>query len=329
MKIGIIGLGSIGQRHIRCLKDLGYKDIFALRTAKGHWKKSPADLSYIKEFYDADEFYSQGLDGVIISNPTSLHVEALKRALKEGLAVFVEKPISKDLKQLEKIKRLNTSRIMVGYNLRYSQIVKAMKSFLSSGKLGRIYKADLYCGQYLPSWHKDADYRKEYYSKRSLGGGALRTLSHEIDLAGYLLGQTIELVAKVQKISDLEIDVDDSVYMALRMKKGVIGFIELDLLNTKASRNGTIFGTKGILSYSFNPGELVFVDRSGKKKYLLQEKHSSVDRSYHDQMKDFVGLIKKRKNKTSCNFKDGLKVMRIIAAAELSSSSKRWQKVGR
>jgi predicted dehydrogenase len=329
MKLGIIGMGSIGQRHVRCLKDLGYKDIVALRTGKGHWKKLPADLSYIKELHDADEFYSQGLDGVIISNPTSLHVPAMKQALKEGVAVFVEKPISKDLKQLRNIKGLNTTRVMVGYNLRYSRIVKAMKSFISSGKLGRIYKADLYCGQYLPSWHKDADYRKEYYSKRSLGGGALRTLSHEIDLAGYLLGDTIELIAKVQKISDLEIDVDDSVYMALSMKKGVIGFIELDLLNTKPSRNGTIFGTKGILSYSFNPGAVMFVDRSGKKKYLLQEKQSSLDGSYHDQMKDFVGLIKKRKNKIFCNFQDGLKVMRIIDAAELSSSSKRWQKVGR
>ena len=75
MKLGILGLGSIGQRHVRCLKTLGYDDIIALRTKKGTMKTLPQELDFITEFYDIDEFYSQELDGIIISNILSIYLE--------------------------------------------------------------------------------------------------------------------------------------------------------------------------------------------------------------------------------------------------------------
>ena len=90
MKIGIVGLGSIGKRHINCLKQLGHENIIALRTKKGITKELPDELKYIEEVYSIEDFYSNELDGLIIANPTNLHVETMKIPLEKNIPIFLE-----------------------------------------------------------------------------------------------------------------------------------------------------------------------------------------------------------------------------------------------
>ena len=135
MKALFIGLGSIGQRHARSLKHLGHTDIVALRTRKGTSKALPEDISFIKEYDDIEDFYSTSMDCVIIANPTSLHVEAMKRPLSQGIPIFIEKPISDSVESLKAIKDLDTSRILVGYCLRHNDLISAIADLVSSGRL--------------------------------------------------------------------------------------------------------------------------------------------------------------------------------------------------
>jgi len=325
MKIGIIGLGSIGQRHVRCLGMLGYKDIVALRTKKG-LSKIPKELGYVKEFYKSEDFYKNKLDGIIVSNPTSLHVEAMKIPLEKGIPLFVEKPISDSLEQLKELNGLDVSKVMVAYCLRYNKIINFAKEFIDSGKLGRVLKARLYCGQYLPLWHPYADYRKEYYSRKDLGGGVLRTLSHEIDLAYYLFGKITELTALVEKISGLEIDVDDNALIMAKTAKNTAVLVELDCLNPEISRNGVIFGSEGRLEYSFSKSTVTFTKYGEKEKIIYSNPKLRRDDMYIEQLRDFIALIKKGK-KPRCNYEDGVNVMKVIRAAEESMRTRRWIKV--
>lgn len=326
MKIGIIGLGSIGQRHAACLKEIGYSEIIALRTEKGSIKELPPELNYITQVYSNEEFYSLNPDGIIISNPTSLHIESMKIPLEKGIPIFLEKPITNSIEKLKSLDSSDVSNIMVGYILRYHEIINVIKNFLESSKLGKIYKANLYCGQFLPSWHPHADYRKEYYARKDLGGGALRTLSHEIDLMHYLFGEVIELTASVIKISNLEIDVDDNVFMICRMKNESHIFIELDYLNPISTRNGIIFGSKGILEYSFLNHSVIFKDYNKNVKTVYSNPNYDYNEPYINQMRDFINLIK-TKSKPRCNFNDGIYVMKLIQAAECSAEFKMWQMI--
>ncbi|MBC8500906.1 MAG: Gfo/Idh/MocA family oxidoreductase [Nanoarchaeota archaeon] len=325
MKIGIIGLGSIGQRHARNLIKLDI-EVYALRTKKGTMKELPEELNSIKEVFDEKEFFSLKLDGVIISNPTSLHISTLKKTLEKELTVFVEKPVSNSLEQTDELKGLDVSKVMVGYNLRYNIIIKTVKKFIDEGKIGKIYKANLYCGQYLPTWHPYADYRKEYYSKKSLGGGVIRTLSHEIDLANYLFGRINEVCGVVEKISDLKIDVDDHAIILFKSEDNVTGQIELDYLNPKLSRTGVIIGSKGKIEYDFSEAKVSFTTLESEEKVLLKGGVNDWEKNYLDEMKGFVDFIKRRKT-IQCSFEEGVEVMRIIEAAEESTKSKKWIKI--
>ena len=327
MKIGIIGLGSIGKRHVRCLRQLGYEDIIALRTKKGTTKTLPVEFNYITEVFNVKDFYSNNLNGVIISNPTSLHIETMKMPLEKGLAIFVEKPIADSIEQLKEIADYDVSKVMVGFNLRYNEIINIVKEFIASGKLGKIYKANLYCGQFLPAWHPYADYRKEYYAHKDMGGGVIRTLSHEIDLMHYFFGNPKELCASIEKISDLEIDVEDNVYMICKMANHSLVSIELDYINPVLTRRGIIFGSEGTVEYSFSKLNVTFTDYNRKISIIYENINLNLNKMYINQMKNFVNFIK-NKESLRCTFEDGVNVMKVIKAAEESTKLKSWQSIG-
>ena len=326
MKIGIIGLGSIGQRHARTLFKLGITDVYALRTKKGTMTKLPDDLHTIKEVFSDDEFYDVGLDGVIIANPTSLHIETMKKALQKHIAIFVEKPLANHLSEIQELELYDLSKVFVGFTMRYDAVINQIKGFLDSGKLGSIYKACFYCGQYLPHWHPYADYRKEYYSRKELGGGVIRTLCHEIDLMQYLFGIPQELFGVVEKLSSLQIDVDDNALLICRMKDNALITIELDYLNPKDIRNGVIFGSEGILEYTYSTPEIRYTDNTGKTTVLYKKEKQDWDSTFQAEMEDFISVISSGGVPRS-TFHDGVEVMNIIEKAERSTRLKTWQKI--
>lgn len=326
MKIGIIGLGSIGQRHARTLLKLGISDIYALRTKKGTITKVPDDLRDLREVYSEDEFYDLGLDGVIIANPTSLHINTMKKALKKNIAVFVEKPLANHLSEVMELEGYNLSKVVVGFTLRYDAVFNHIKDVLDSNRLGEVYKAHLYCGQYLPHWHPYADYRKEYYSRKELGGGAIRTLCHEIDIMHYLFGVPKEVLGVVEKLSSLQIDVDDNALLICRTKNNALIIIELDYLNPKDIRNGVVFGSHGILEYTYSNPEIKFIDNNGHIDLLYKKEKQDWEITYRREMEDFISCISIG-NSPKSTFHDGVEVMNIIEKAELSTRLKSWQKI--
>jgi len=164
----------------------------------------------------------------------------------------------------------------------------------------------------------------EYYARKDLGGGALRTLSHEIDLMHFFFGKPREVCAIIESISELNIDVDDIAYLMCRMGDNFIVSIELDYLNPLGERFGRIFGSKGLLEYSFSPLKCIFTDNSNKKQVIFESKDLNVNQMYIDQMNEFLNVLKKGIT-PPCSFEDGRNVMEIIQIAENSVKTKSWQ----
>ncbi len=287
IKIGIIGLGSIGLRHVNELISLGVEQIFALRTNKGS-KEIPKEVEkYITNIYDKKEFLALEIDGYILSNPTSLHIEALNLVCSKNKAIFIEKPFTNSLAEMNSVKDIETNKIQIGFCLRFHEIAERIKEIIDTNQLGDIYHSRLYVGQYLPSWHPYTDYRTEYFSKKELGGGSIRTLSHEIDLAIHFFGKPISFKTFKNKISDLEIDVDDYALLLLQYKKH-LSRIEIDFLNKKKERRGILFGTKADLHYDFFENTIKLYDTN--TDLILNEKLPKGN-MYYNQMKAFLKLV--------------------------------------
>jgi predicted dehydrogenase len=326
-KILVFGLGSIGIRHVQVLREFGKFEIAAYRTKKG-MKKIQKDLERrIKYFYDEDEAFAWNPDFMIVSNPTNLHLEYLLKSISHNIDALIEKPVANDYNEIklveDKIKKRN-NKIYVGFNLRFHPIVKKVKEIIDTREYGEVLKANLYVGEYLPFWHPYEDYTKSYAARKELGGGVLRTLSHEIDLGQYWFGNYERIFAKVCKISDLDIDVDDSTDIFAEMKGGMILKISMDYLNPLSEREGELFFVNGLLKYNFLNMKVEFTDYANKEtKTLLKIDNYDYNAQYKCQIEKFIN----RSNEEICSIEEGINVLKIINKCEESNQTGRMSHV--
>lgn len=291
----------------------------AYRTGKGGKAVSEALAKSAAMFEDIDAAFAWGPDHVIVSNPTVMHPAFAAAALDRGIDVLIEKPVAADLRDAEELESKLTSdgaRAFVGYNLRFHPIVETVKGAIESGRYGRVLKADLYAGHWLPHWHRYEDYREGYAARRDLGGGVLRTLSHELDLGQYLFGPYVGITACVAKVSGLEIDVDDSAEIIAEMRGCAVLRISLDYLRPAYRRRGEVFFEGGLLEYDFGRMMVDFTDYERPEgKRLLEAEGYNISESYRRQMEAFLA----GGDDQICTLREGVEVMRVIEACEASS----------
>lgn len=313
LNIGIIGLGSIGERHLNELVKLGVNRFYALRTNKGAKEINPELAGKIEMLSDKEAFLALDLDGYIISNPTSLHIETIDFLKAKNKPMFVEKPFCNHIAELEQIKGVNENLFQVGFCLRFLTVVREVKKLIDSNEFGRVHHSRLSVGQYLPSWHPYTDYRKEYYSRKELGGGVLRTLSHELDLALHLFGKPEKHKTLIAKTSELEIDTDDYALVLLNIENRVCR-IELDFLSKKKYRTGIVYCKDADIHYDVFANSIEVYDTEGK---LIKTIAVEPNNMYHDQMKSFLEFVQTGQiDQAAADLNDSIELMKIIADEE-------------
>lgn len=197
MKVLVIGYGSIGQRHVRLLIELGCKVAVVSRRPIEYFLSFPNVLEALMNWQPSY---------VVIASQTSEHYEDINILIKnnfDGL-VLVEKPLFERDIQIPENKFY---RAAVAYNLRFHPLLQKLKRILESAS--SVITVNIYVGSYLPNWRSHTDYRNSYSAHRQAGGGVLRDLSHELDYVLWLFGSWKRLTAKGGKLSALDIDSDD------------------------------------------------------------------------------------------------------------------------
>ena len=226
MKFLVVGLGGIGQRHVRNLRTLlgPDADIAAYRVRRDSptlddrlqvEAGSDVEEKYgIRAVADLDAALEGEPDAVLVCNPTSLHMQVSLKAAAAGCGLFIEKPLSHDDSQVDELIELVDQRhsvALVGYQMRFHPCLLRLKELLAEKAVGRIVAVNVEVGEYLPGWHTYEDYRQMYASRADLGGGVVLSQIHELDYVYWLFGLPRRVFALGGHLSRLEIDVEDVV----------------------------------------------------------------------------------------------------------------------
>lgn len=306
MKILIVGLGSIGQRHAGCLQKIAGVEIAVLRTSKGTLKEK----SGFTELYTLEDALAYQPDGVVIANPTSLHVATALPFLQRGIKTLIEKPIAHSQADAEKLAAFS-DHILVAYCVRFLPLIQVIKEIAAEEK---VYKVSFKRSYYLPRWHPYADYRTEYTAKKELGGGVIRTLSHEIDLMLYLFDEPVSTTGITDKISPLEIDTDDFAFFSCKTKSGARINFELDFFSPKNVNMAEMFTEKG--KYTWDMSELLFTPYNETAPVRLYGNELfNIEKMYSNQMEDFIGFVNGSKSENA-TFTSSKQVLAIIESVE-------------
>jgi predicted dehydrogenase len=298
MKILVIGAGSIGRRHINNLNLLGYGDIDVVDISDAnldHIKKNFKVKETFNDFKDAS--LSKSYDIAFILTPPIYHIPMALELARKGIDLFIEKPLGHNLEHVDELinaKEENNLIIMVGYNQRFNFGMRKLKSYIEEGILGKIYYIRAEVGQYLPDWRAWQDYRKSYTAIKELGGGIILDGSHEIDYVMWLAESKIkELKSIYDKVSNLEIDVEDIAEVILRFENDVIASIHLNMIERGYNRYCKIVGEKGSIKWIFKDNSLEFFEDDSKelitKKYEIDQNHS-----YLEELKHFLSCVESR-----------------------------------
>jgi len=315
MKFLVAGLGSIGRRHLRNLVALGEKDVTLYRTHQA--TLSDTDLAGFPVETDLEKALALQPDAVIISNPTSLHLQVAIPAAQAGCNLLLEKPLSTDcdgLGTLHEIMGKNQKQALVGFQFRFHPVFQQIESWLHQGLIGRTISASVYWGEYLPAWHPWEDYRTAYSARKDLGGGVVLTLCHPIDYVRWLLGEVHSVAAFVDQVSDLELEVEDLAEITMKHTNGAISHIHLDYFRQPKRHSLEITGSKGSITWNEENNEACLF-RTDSQECLTYQAESFFGRNdlFMAEMNHFLAILKEDE-RSVCSLEDGIRVQRIIAA---------------
>jgi len=323
LKVIFFGLGSIGQRHLQNISKLfsnleiysfkkNYNN-FLIKDGKKNIKVDILKKYKIKKISSLSELNSINFDFGFICNPSSLHVKFALILAKLGVNLFIEKPLSNSLKDVIKLKNIikkKKIKCMLGFNLRYNQCYNFIKKKLNNKTFfGKIYKVDLFNGEYLPDYHPYENYRNSYASKKKLGGGVLLTQIHELDLILSLFGKPKKIYSYCNKISNLEIDVEDNIDALMIMKDKIILNLHLDYITKPPIRYLNIYGYKKNLLWDYYKNEITIINRNNFIKKKIRFNDFDRNKMFEDELKDFINL--KKNNQNLPNIEDGIESLKL------------------
>ncbi len=325
ISILIIGNGSIGSRHAENLLNIVKEvKIFSSRFLKGEKIKKVKNIIYVKDLYKEID----SADGIVIANRTDKHLEILNYALRKKKNIFIEKPISHNMKYIKEIEELSEDYeaiIETGFMLRFHPNLVFLKKIIDKKIYGNIHYVRSTVGQYLPDWRKNRDYKKGYAAKREWGGGVLLDLIHEIDLARWFFGDVGLISAMLFNSQELEIETESIAQLTLKMKSEILVNLNLDYLRPHYCRNTEIVCQGGILYWDYLSGNIKIQNKYGEVK-ILHEVNSDFARNdmYIAEINHFVDNILGSNQKKASDLSDAINALKISCAAYLSNKTKKF-----
>jgi predicted dehydrogenase len=253
IKVGIIGCGYWGPNLIRNFKnnpDCVINSISDLR---------PGRLEFINNLYPdikttanaSDIYEDKEIDAVVIATPVNTHKDLGIKAILNGKDVFIEKPLTNDLKSAEELietARKHNKIIAVGHIFQFSPSVAAIKDFIDDGKLGKVY----------------------HLSSQRINLGPPKTTvdvvwdlgPHDLSIIFYLYNEFPNFVEAFGQSCWWEGYVDNA-HIHLGFPSGKTAHIHLSWLSSKKIRDTKIFGEHGNIEYNeaAEINKVVFYDK--------------------------------------------------------------------
>lgn len=267
-KIAMVGLGSIGKRHLFNIYDvLRSREIefsFDLIRRKNSSALDESLKELISNIYIEHENIPNDYDIIFITNPTHLHYDTIKELCSKTKNMFIEKPIfDKTTVRISDLSLDKNGIYYVACPLRYTEVIQYVKNKVD---LGSVYSARVICSSYLPDWRPELNYRETYSAHLNQGGGVSIDLIHEWDYMIYLFGKPKQVLNCRGKFSQLEIDSDDlSVYIA--EYENMLAEVHLDYFGRKPIRQLQLFLTDDTIVVDIINSEIRFLNENKVIKF--------------------------------------------------------------
>ncbi len=291
LNIAVVGLGRIGwNQHCQALHAHKQFNLVAVCDPVAERCVEAEATFQCASYQDYKQTLKHpGLDAVVIATPTHLHKSQTVEAMKNGLHVILEKPMTLDVKEARAIIRASEKykRVITVYQPhRLSPAYTAVQKLLKRRDLGKAYHIKL-------NWHRYVR-RNDWQSMKKYGGGMLgnygaHTIDFLLNITGTDFEQVFSSMNRVASIGDAE-DVVDLVY---KTKQGMIGQISINQGSLANPPRMEIYFTKGYACEDSDKGFQVTSIKGKLPPKKLVKSLASEGRKYpNDKVQTKTELLK-------------------------------------
>lgn len=327
MKLAIIGLGSIGRRHLGNFNAVGVDTLVGYDAAPAQRTAAAAQFPFAAVVPTLAAALD-GADGVVVCTPPDSHLAIARVALERGAHLMIEKPLTQSVDGVEEVLRgcdARGLRVLTAYNWRYWPPMLLVERMLEDGRIGAVRAARTEYAYHLTTRYPGKDYRQFYMADAKQGGGCLLDESHAIDYMRWLLGEISDVSAVVDRVSSLDISTDDVADLTVRFASGAIGNIHMDLFAWNVHSHFELLGEAGVIQWRRFDNEVrVFDPKAGR--WEVYPFTCQLNDMYVEEARHFVACVKGEAT-PRCDGWDGLRTMRVIDAARRASAERRWVRV--
>ena len=294
IKIGIIGIGRMGQIHLdNLMQKFSEVEVVAISDINEEARQWAEKYTISKFYFDYQDLISdQEVNTVVICSPTNQHAENIIAAAQAGKNIFCEKPMDLSIQTATKVLQIVEKagvKFMLGFNRRFDPNFMKIKGLIEEGKVGDPQIVKITSRDPAPP---PIDYIK------SSGGMFLDMTIHDFDMARFMVSsKVISIFAVGRNLVDPNIgiagDIDTAV-VTITFDSGAIATID----NSRQAVYGydqrvEVFGSEGMAGTENNKSDNhYYYNKKGQSESLPL--HFFMDRyilSYFNEIKAFIDCI--------------------------------------
>jgi predicted dehydrogenase len=321
--IALIGAGGIARRHTEALAAIEEAHIAAVvDVAQERAQQLAATCGACA--YETMEACLPHVDVAYILTPPSTHRELAMQAIQAGVHVVVEKPLASqigDAKAMVKAAQQANVKLMVAFNMRFRRGFIRLKEALQSGCLGQpihFWSQRLGIGVGSgPNWRT---------TPGLLCGMSVESLSHDIDLLRWLMGEVVDVRANAfESRPDLP-GFDDNANVVFTLAHGGTALIHASWSSHLGRNSRGVIGTRGTAMvagsglWNLDDFHLKTLDMEYERIDVLNDKLDV--HSYRDESRHFIDCVQNDRQPMVTG-EDGLAALRISHAILTSHHERR------
>jgi predicted dehydrogenase len=324
MNFLVIGLGSMGKRRIRCLKDLGYKNIIGFDPREDRRKESEDNYN-IKTIENINLLDSSEIKAFIISTPPDKHDEYIELAINNKKPVFVEASVILDkIPYLNKLAKKNKVLVTPSCTLKFHPAIKIIKDIVTSKKYGKLTNFSYHSGQFLKDWHPWENVKDFYVSKEETSA-CREMVPFELTWIVDIFGFPKKIKGYYGKTMDIGADIDDTYVISLDFGN-CYGNLTVDVISRYATRSLILNLEYGQILWRWDKNIVKLYDAVTKKwiDYKQIEGRSVegynrniIEEMYIEEIKTFIEAINGAKEFPN-SLDDDIKVLELLQEVERS-----------
>lgn len=324
----IVGVGSIGHRHLRCFQATGRAEP-SICEPNEELRLRLAEQYHVRRTYrDFETALADRHDAAVIATPANLHVPMATRLADAGVHVLVEKPLSTSLEGIETLQSALAQHgvvAAVAYVYHAHPVVRAMKAALDSGRFGRPVQLTAVCGQHFPTYRPA--YREIYYRDRATGGGAIQdAITHVLNLGEWLIGPIDRLLADADHQVLEGVQVEDTVHVLTRQGRAM-GCYSLNQHQAPNEMTVTVVCDRGTVRFENHACRWRWMLRPEEPWHDEPVSEIARDSLFVDQAHGFLDAIQEGA-RPLCTLEEGIQTLRVNLAALASVRDGTWQTIG-